>query len=221
MSGFVAPGPVVRRHSLLKRHPRHSREFFSTYYETHHGPLAARQPGFRKFTTRYLQNHVLDLPDGAEPPFDGISMTTQVPRADYSQGFFGEPDYANVKDDERYLFDLSSTISLLGEMAIVREGDDSGCKAVFLGSRDELKGLESAGVVRLIANWLHVGSASALGFASASFSNDLLAEIWFENAQARAECLRRNGTQRRAGSAGQLLPVREVLIFGAEAPRAR
>jgi hypothetical protein len=208
------PGAIVRRHSLLKRHPRHSRDFFSSYYENHHGPLAARQAGFRKYTTHYLQNHVLDLPDGEEPAFDGISMTTQVPRPDYMKGFFGEPDYANVKDDELYLFDLSSTISLLGDMVVVRDGPRSNFKALFLGPASYLRELEATRAVRLIANRLDSGSASALGFRTAAFAHDLLAEIWFESLAARTEAFQRDSRDRPAGSAARILPVREVLIFG-------
>jgi hypothetical protein len=211
MSGPAAP--VIRRHSLLKRNPRHSREFFSTYYENHHGPLAARQAGFRKFTTRYLQNHVLDLPDGSEPAFDGISMTTQVPREDYSVGFFGEPDYGNVKDDELYLFDMSSTVSLLGEVVSLRDGPASPFKALYLGSSQE-RTMDFPGVVRLIANRLDLGSVSALGFRAAAFEHDLLAEFWFENEDARTQAFAIDSAARPANCAARVLPVREVVIFG-------
>jgi hypothetical protein len=214
VSGPAPSAPVIRRHSLLKRHPRHSREFFSSYYESHHGPLAARQAGFRKFTTRYLQNHVLDLPDGSEPVFDGISMTTQVPRADYSVGFFGEPDYANVKDDELYLFDMSSTVSLLGEAVTARKGPPSAHKALLLGYVSQPRALVFPGVVRLIVNQLDLSSVSALGFRSATFEHDLLAEIWFESSEARTHAFRLDAATRPVVSAARLLPVREVLIFG-------
>jgi hypothetical protein len=198
---------VMRRHSLLKRNPRHSRAFFSSYYEQHHGPLAARQPGFRKFATRYLQNHVLELPDGSEPSFDGISMTTQVPRPDYAQGFFGEPDYENVKLDEAYLFDLSATVSLLGEEVVAIDGPSTAFKALFLGPRTDFQPAMLAGVVRLVANHLDLQSVSALGFRAASFDCDLLAEIWFDTAQAVS-----------AAASYRLLPVREVLVFGPGKP---
>jgi hypothetical protein len=201
---------VVRRHSLLKRNPRHSRAFFSSYYEQHHGPLAARQPGFRKFTTRYLQNHVLELPDGSEPSFDGISMTTQVPRPDYRQGFFGEPDYENVKLDEAYLFDLSATVSLLGEEVVVIDGPATAFKALFLGSRTDFRQGRFAGIVRLVENHLDLQSVSALGFRAASFDCDLLAEIWFDTALAIS-----------AAGPCRLLPVREVLVFGPGKPWVR
>jgi hypothetical protein len=218
MSGAVLSAPVVKRHSLLKRNPRHSREFFSAYYQAQHGPLAARQAGFRKFTTRYLQNHVLDLPDGAEPAFDGISMTTQVPRADYSAGFFGEPDYENVKQDELYLFDMSSTVSVLGEAITRREGPASDHKALLLCHDSQPAAWEFPGVVRLIANRLDLRSVSALGFRSASFEYDLLAEIWFESGEARSRAFRLDAASRPAMSAARLLPVREVLIFGPDEP---
>jgi len=63
---------VWKRNSFLKRNPRLTPAKFSRYYETVHGPLAARQAGFRKYTLRYMQNHVQPNPDGSEPPFDGM-----------------------------------------------------------------------------------------------------------------------------------------------------
>jgi hypothetical protein len=209
---------VIRRHSLLKRHPRHTRAYFSSYYEERHGPLAARQPGFRKFTTRYLQNHILDLPDGSEPSFDGVSMTTQVPREDYSRGFFGEPDYENVKEDEIYLFDIASTVSLLGEEVVLIDGGGASSKALFLGTRAEFRPHEFPGIARLAENRLDLRSVSALGFRSASFGCDLLAEIWFDTADLRDEAFRLDMLARSPGSPARILPVREVLVFGPENP---
>jgi hypothetical protein len=209
---------VIRRHSLLKRNPRHTRAYFSSYYELRHGPLAARQEGFRKFTTRYIQNHILDLPDGSEPSFDGVSMTTQVPRADYSQGFFGEPDYENVKADEIYLFDIGATVSLLGEEVVLTDGGGSSCKALFLGAQADFREHELPGIVRLVVNRLDLRSVSALGFRSASFGCDLLAEIWFDTAESRDEAFRLDASSRPPGSPARILPVREVLVFGAEKP---
>ena len=102
---------VIKRHTLLKRHPALTRAGFSQHYRTVHGPLAAAQPGFRRFAYRYIQNHVEEsFPGNGEPPFDGITTTFQAPRSDYRQGFFQHPDYANVRPDEEYLFDIPGTV---------------------------------------------------------------------------------------------------------------
>ena len=191
----VPAASAIRRHSLLKRNSQHSRAYFSSYYEGRHGPLAARQPGFRKFTTRYLQNHVLDLPDGSEPIFDGISMTTQVARADYSQGFFGEPDYENVKVDEMYLFDISATVSLLGAEVVLIDGSASSCKALFLGSDGDFRPQELPGIVRLVAN--------RLDFAPSARSV-------FVTPRSAAICSRKSGSTR---------PITATQLSGSMAPR--
>jgi hypothetical protein len=209
---------LIRRHSLLKRNATHTRAYFSSYYEKRHGPLAARQPGFRKFTTRYLQNHILELPDGSEPSFDGVSMTTQIPREDYSQGFFGEPDYDNVKADEMYLFDISATVSLLGEEVVLNDGAGASCKALFLGTRADFRPHEFPGVLRLAENRLDLRSVSALGFRSASFGCDLVAEIWFDTVDSRDEAFRIDVLLKPPASPARILPVREVLLFGPEKP---
>jgi hypothetical protein len=216
------PGPRlrsnVRRFSFLKRNPRHSRSFFSEYYASHHGPLAAAQAGFRKYTTRYVQNHILDLPDGSEPRFDGLSVTTQVPRADYTHGFFNEPDYENVKADENYLFDMSATVSLLGEEVQVVEGSPSAFKLLLLAPWRDVEYSRYTGLVRAVVNRLALDTASALGFRRSHFTDELLAELWFDSEPSRAHALAGACAAKSQSEGTSLLPAREVLIFGPEKP---
>lgn len=218
MSGQPNDVLVYKRHSLLKRNPARSRRAFSEHYELHHGPLAANQAGFRKFTTKYIQNHVQDLPDGAEPPFDGVSMTTQVPRPDYSKGFFNEPDYENVKPDEIYLFDLTKTVSLLGVENPIIDGQATPHKALLLTTRAAIAEDRFPGVARLVLNSLDTTTASALGFHEGSFPHDLLAEIWFQSDDDRSAAVSAVAGERDRQRARILLPVREVLFFSPEMP---
>jgi hypothetical protein len=215
-------GAIYKRHSFLKRNRRHSRQWFSRYYEANHGPLAASQAGFRKFSIRYVQNHVETSADGAEPLFDGITMTTQVPREDYTRGFFNEPDYDNVKPDELYLFDLTKTVSVLGREETAIGGPLTPFKALILGTSGQIDGLVAdmrSNLRRLVINRLETATASALGFEGAKFQYDVLAEAWFEDDAARhaaSEATIRSSAS--AASAPLFLPVREVLIFGPEKP---
>lgn len=210
-----------KRNSFLKRHAALSREQFSRYYEEHHGPLAASQAGFRKHTLRYVQNHVEE--DGlVDPSFDGITMTTQVPREDYSRGFFHEPDYENVKPDELYLFDMSRTVSVLGEVVEGPATPQPGFKLVVLsGEAWKLSsGLSVEGASSLAVSRLDVAHASALGFKAAAFAHPFMLELWFGSLEARADALARSEVEFGRGSIA--LPVRERLIFGPELPwRAR
>lgn len=211
--------PVFKRNSLLKRNPSHTRDHFSRYYEDNHGPLAASLPGFRKFSARYIQNHVEDLPDGQEPLFDGVTMTTQVPRDDYTRGFFNEPDYEKVKPDEIYLFDLTKTVSVLGREELIIAGPATPHKALILTHRGSLAAMRMPVPSRLVLNHLDRATASALGFSAGSFDHDLLAEAWFDSAKERNRAFDAVAQFNR-DQAGRaiFLPVREVLIFGPEKP---
>jgi hypothetical protein len=212
----ASPAPdIYRRHSLLKRNRLHTRAEFSRHYETFHGPLASNQPGFRKFATHYIQNHVEDPPDGGEPFFDGISITTQIPRADYSTGFFTHPDYENVKSDEMYLLDITKTVSVLGREEIVVDGTKSPHKAIFITSRARMNHVALETLQHAVFNNLNTSSASALGFGKSQFSHDLIAELWFASAADRETAYR---SSLEKDPDGISLLIREVLFFSPEKP---
>jgi hypothetical protein len=206
---------VYRRHSLLKRNARHSREEFSRHYELVHGPLASNQAGFRKYATRYIQNHVEDQPGRYDPVFDGITMTTQAPRADYRIGFFSHPDYANVKSDEAYLLDLGHTVSLIGREETIVDGSKSPHKAIIITARTRMNLAPLKNVLRAEFNSLDTSSATALGFGEGSFAQDLIAELWFADAASREAACRLV-----AAADPDCIPllVREVLFFSPEKP---
>jgi hypothetical protein len=214
--------PVHRRHSFLKRNPALTMRQFREHYEYVHGPLAAAQTGFRKYTLRYMQNHVEGAPDGHDGAFDGITVTTQRPREDYSRGFFNEPDYENVKADEQYLFAIERTVTVPGvEILRVQTGAPSaGAKAVVLlgDERDARKLAEFAaglpGLMRATVSELATQRASALGFRSAQFAFHYLVECWFATEDKRVAALAGS----LADGSAIALPVREVLIFGPERP---
>lgn len=219
MSTADPKSAVYRRHSLLKRNPSHTRQEFSHYYENNHGPLAASLAGFRKFASRYIQNHVEDLPDGSEPLFDGVTMTTQVPREDYTRGFFNEPDYEIVKPDEIYLFDIKKTVSVLGREELFIDAPATPFKALLLTHEEAFSAMQVSSQARVVMNHLDRSTASALGFHSGSFEYNLLAEIWFASSEARDDAFKlvssfNNGD----GGKSYFLPVREVTIFAPEKP---
>jgi hypothetical protein len=187
---------VIKRHSLLKRHPSLSRADFARHYREVHGPLAAAQAGFRKFAYRYDQNHVEGrLPGDGEAPFDGVTVSFQTPRANYRQGFFQHPDYANVRPDEEHLFDLAATVSVLGAERVLLQGSTAGgAKAILLSPADGghrsddglIDAARSHGVRTLVRNDLDVDSPSALGaISSVGFPHARLWEIWFATPAAR------------------------------------
>tara|TARA_R110002020_G_scaffold109430_16_gene253171 strand:+ start:37252 stop:37893 length:642 start_codon:yes stop_codon:yes gene_type:complete len=201
--------PVYRRHSLLKRNAGLTRSQFSAHYEGFHGPLAANLAGFRKFATTYLQNHVEPSSDAQDTPFDGVTMTTQTPRHDYTRGFFNDPDYEKVKADELYLFDIGTTVSVLGREDLAKEGPRTRWKALLLGSGSpDLPA--TAG--RVVLNHLDVNTASALGFGGSAFDFEYLAELWFESESDRATSVE------TADPGHVVLPVREITIYSPDKP---
>jgi hypothetical protein len=217
---------VVKRFSLLRRNAALTRAAFSRHYRDVHGPLAAAQAGFRKFAYRYDQNHVeADLFGGDDPPFDGVTVTFQVPRSDYRTGFFQHPDYANVRPDEERLFDLSRTVSLLGTEQVLKAGAGR-AKAIVI-CRQALAGAAAGNdpdptlhseVRAIIRNDLDFGSASALGAGPAPVEYGHLWEIWFGSPEARTVCLgdpafRRSLSRGDEAEATVALAVRDITIF--------
>jgi hypothetical protein len=224
---------VFKRHTLLKRHSALSRAGFSQHYRNVHGPLAAAQPGFRRFAYRYIQNHVEEsFPEDGEPPFDGITTTFQAPRSDYRQGFFQHPDYANVRPDEERLFDLAGTVSVLGEEKILLgQPSAEGAKAIILSTADGGSGsgseltdnATSHGIQTVVRNDLDTGSASDLGAAGAvSFPCVRLWEIWFATPEARRlACANPAFIEAVAGDVGAAqitLAVQEIVVFADPRP---
>lgn len=216
---------VIKRFSLLRRHAALDRARFLDHYERVHGPLAAAQAGFRQFAYRYAQNHVLaDLGSVDAPAFDGISVTYQRPRADYRRGFFQHPDYANVRPDEEYLFDLSATVSLLGREHILVDRGDALEKAVVLLGGEVARPVEAAGGTppetarKVVCNRLDAGSASALGVGEAAAPYRELWELWFASDRDRMAACRdvawlRAATRSPPGALRSVLAVRELVVF--------
>jgi hypothetical protein len=203
--------PTVKRLSLLKRNPGLTRAQFFAHYESIHGPLASAQPGFRKFTYCYVQNHFTrEFRRDGEPLFDGMTATYQVPRADMQRGFFQEPDYlAFVRPDEERLFDLARTRSILATESVVLDGEGTAWKGVALCRAGGGEGLRKLrGLRRLVVNDLIASSAGVLGGTGApdGFEFGHVAEMWFEDASRLEQAL---------GSEGypHVFSAREITIF--------
>ena len=64
----AAPSDGVSAFYFLNRLPGTERSEFQRYWREHHGPIASRVPGVR----RYIQNHVV----GNEGPYDGVAQTS-------------------------------------------------------------------------------------------------------------------------------------------------
>ena len=65
------PPDAVTMFAFLNRLPGTDRATFQRYWREHHGPIAGRVPGLR----RYVQNHTLVEDNGGGEPYDGIAQT--------------------------------------------------------------------------------------------------------------------------------------------------
>lgn len=72
VDGPAAPGAVTM-FAFLNRLPSTEPSAFQAYWRDHHGPIAGKVPGLR----RYVQNHALssNYAGGREPAYDGIPQT--------------------------------------------------------------------------------------------------------------------------------------------------
>jgi hypothetical protein len=217
--------PAVKRLSLLKRNPGLTRAQFFAHYESIHGPLASAQPGFRKFTYCYVQNHFTrEFRRDGEPLFDGMTATYQVPRADMQRGFFQEPDYlAFVRPDEERLFDLARTRSILATESVVLDGEGTEWKGIALCGAGGGEGFRKLrGLRRLVVNDLIASSAGVLGGAPGGFEFGRVAEMWFEDASWLEQALGSAGgpPDDAGGEPVHLFSAREITIFRNPRPSA-
>lgn len=205
------------RFSFLVRNPALTAQEFRAHYRDVHGPLAAAQAGFRKYTTRYVQNHVREVLRAGEVAADGITATTQVPRADYGVGFFDEPDYPVAQRDERYLFDVGRTRSVVGRRVVHQDDGRTGTAVLALRPEpgtdpDNLGGL-GARAWSVFA--IDTTRASALGFGAADFHAGELVRAVFADAEVARAVVEQTPQWTEAWL------VDELQIFGPPSENAR
>lgn len=72
---------------------------FRRYWRETHGPIAAKIPGLKK----YVQNHSVPGPDGADPPYDGFAEMwfESAESLETSQAQTAIADTANFLDLDR------------------------------------------------------------------------------------------------------------------------
>lgn len=83
--------------SFIRRKPGMSVEDFQLYWRTHHGELARKVPGVR----RYVQCHVRPSAyrGGRQPVYDGVAETWSE-NADAMRAAAGSPEFKAVRADE-------------------------------------------------------------------------------------------------------------------------
>ena len=113
--------------ALIERRPDISRSLFSRYWRDVHGVMAARIPGF----DRYTQHHVTPLDRHAEP-FEGVAIVTYRSEADRA-GLIHSEVTQHIHRDEQNVF-ARALLYNLGEGAahVLRGSDDMPGAAMFL-----------------------------------------------------------------------------------------
>ena len=105
---------MVKVMTLLKKKAGLTQEEFSRYWRQEHGVLVAKTiPGLK----RYVQNHVIKLPGGREPFFDGVAelwyenMESWQKSAEWYLGDKGKI----IRDDEEKFIDKSQMVFIVTE----------------------------------------------------------------------------------------------------------
>lgn len=169
-----------------------SREEFSQHYREIHGPLAADQAGFRKFTQRYEQNHIVRTLSHYRLSIDGITKTWQAERDDYSVGFFNEGDYAVVKPDEHFLLNTEEVVSVLAKTEEDYRDDfehRNGVKVLGVIYEDQTREtiyveLSNLGATFILISKIAPAWSSALGYGAITFDGKWVLESWFPDIHA-------------------------------------
>jgi hypothetical protein len=118
--------PDNRRFVLLKRAPQLSRQQMLDHWRTTHATLIIHFPEFWRYTSRYLQNHVIG--DGAETQdiaSDGVVETWQRKRDNPHSLFADEAVYrTEVRADERTFLSMPESVAILTEVKVVIDGPE-------------------------------------------------------------------------------------------------
>ena len=92
VDGTVPPDGVTM-FAFLNRLPGTERASFQQYWKDHHGPIASRVPGLR----RYVQNHAI----GDEGQYDGVAQTW-FDDLDAMRASAGSAELARTRADESH-----------------------------------------------------------------------------------------------------------------------
>jgi hypothetical protein len=193
--------------SFVVRNRNLSHEQFSEHYESHHGPLAAGLSGFRMYVSRYIQNHVLEKLSGTVVDIDGITILSQLPREDYSKGFFQHPDFAaHVQADSRFLFDIPKNRAFPG-LQHTQATRLRMPKLLLLATTQSTDSV----LTLLSADAAQVTDFGATAEAPQPFGHDRMIEAWFGSPDALRVGLREVTLAIKEPI--EAWSVREVLIY--------
>jgi uncharacterized protein (TIGR02118 family) len=196
---------MIVRSGLIKKKPDWSQEEFRRYWREHHGALAAKLPGPR----RYEQNHVVDsaqrgftYPRGPEQ-VDGFSMLWFDSEAAMRAAMQTDAGQALVADENHFIGDLrivtldqvevitpAADRPLIKRMSFLRRRDDVSPEAFQYEWRQEHAHLvKRVSGVRGYRQNLIVGrevpKGQAVGYERLPI--DGIVELWFDDAESLNE----------------------------------
>jgi uncharacterized protein (TIGR02118 family) len=111
---------TVKILELMRRKDALTHEEFMQHWEEKHGPLVARVvPGI----TRYVQNHLISLDGGEEPPFDGVAEVWYDEQTSWQtlMDFYLSDAGKVLRDDEEKFMDYNKSIALAVEEKVIKE----------------------------------------------------------------------------------------------------
>ncbi len=99
---------------LIRRRPDMELEEFRRYWRETHAPIAAKIPGLRK----YVQNHVIETPDGTPASFDGVAELWFDDETSIEQVMASPEIQAAVADNENFLDVTRIEVLIVDEVTI-------------------------------------------------------------------------------------------------------
>jgi len=194
---------MLKRFVLNCRKPDLDAEAFRRHWRDVHGPLLTSLPDYRRFVTRYDQNHVL-APGPVGLPFvhDGLTEIWQRSDANIVQRFADTELYRQmVQPDELQFADREHTVAFFADER-TEIATEAAVKLIILTTRraglspaefhDRLWRVERSRLREASAFWSrlrgyqqnHVRADSGRGLAGASIDvPDDVTAIWFDTLQ--------------------------------------
>ena len=99
---------------LIRRRPDMDLQQFRRYWREKHAPIAAKIPGLRK----YVQDHVIVMPDGTPASFDGVAELWFDDETSIEQVMASPEMQAAAADNENFLDVTRIEVLIVDEVTI-------------------------------------------------------------------------------------------------------
>jgi uncharacterized protein (TIGR02118 family) len=206
---------TFKKIAFLVAKPGLTSDAFSDHWRNRHGPLVSNSPGYARWRSRYVQNHVQGPgPVGSTLGFAGMAEFWLPGQSPSEEDFSATSTYRDhIEPDERRFIDMDRTVSMTAIEDVVVPGHAPGgpVKLVVLSRRADAIGaaelrqryatqfVAAVLAVPAFATRLRGWSANHVlegsyrlpgGRTSDALSVDVIDELWFDSAADIAEAFK-------------------------------